>query len=282
MRRFDSEFTATGFTFPTGANDMKKLGLLLGIAVGILVPNAARASIVEQYVTDATSYTGSGSVNVNIYLQETVTGSDQTLIGNSAVKGLFSYGWYTTQTSGSSSGQSTLNSYNPNTPWNVSPYSGGSSSGSLPSNSMDYAGYQAPGSTSSPSPTNSGNTWKWFLGTLTVNVGTQTTFSLVSMNSSQSGLLDNGDNANTASDNAFTLPSGTSKQYDLDKGGTQTGAAGQYTFTGANAGLWQFTVGPSSTPEPSSIALCGIALLGGAGAGYRRWRAARMAEPVAA
>jgi hypothetical protein len=249
---------------------MNRFVLITAVALSLGLPSVGRASITFQYVTDATDYNAAtGNVTVQVIMQETVTGSSTSL--SQSVAGTFSYGMYV-QGNSSASGQSTISQYTSNTAFNTNP----KSSTNL-SNGVDFTASQPTGTTSGQKFQAVGNgVFQLVVGTLTIAVGNQTTFTLTSLNNSN--FTDPGNNPLVNTDTAFTLPSGKGQQYDLDKGGTQNGSAGSFTFTGNNAGIWTFTVEAAATPEPGSMALCGLAAVGGGVAGYRRWRARRNAE----
>jgi hypothetical protein len=236
----------------------------VALAVGLLLPAAARATIAYQYVTDMQSYTASAagnSVAVQIILQETVTGNDTSLL--TRTNGLFSYAYYATQTAGAGTGQSTISSYA-----SAAPFTGNSltsSPGSLPPNSFDFNGNQPVPTTSGPTGNvTSAGVRQILLGTLTIKAGTTTTFTL------SSALRDPGDAIFAGTDgNTLTLPS--NGPYDLDKGGTQTGQAGTVTFNGTDLLSYTFTVGVA-VPEPGSLTLALLAASGTAVVAWRRRR----------
>lgn len=227
-------------------------------------PAASRADIIYQYVTDQTAYSGSGSVSVNVFLQETVTGASTSLLNQT--QGLLGYGFYIKQTGGPSSGQSLLGSVTSQAPWTAFPTQ--SSPIDLPPNSIDYFNAQ----TLPTTPTTTGTivapgVRRILLGSVSVSAGALTTFTLQSLTHSP------GLSANAGADgNTLTLP--TSGSYDLDLGGTQSGSAGSQTFIGADAASSTFTV--AAVPEPASVVLTGITLAIFAICLYRR-RAARLA-----
>jgi hypothetical protein len=238
----------------------------LALALSLLAPAVTRASITYQYVTDQTSYSAAAGnlVSVSIFLQETVTGSSQSLL--TQTPGLFSYAYYVTQTGGPSAGQSTIGSYTSAAPFTGSHFS--SSSGSLPPNSFDFAALPPTGSTSGPTGSVTGQGVRQILlGTLTINAGATTQFTLQSVTHSP------GDSAAAGADgNTLTFPNNPGQFYDLDLGGTQNGSAGTVTFNGADALTYTFTVGPS-VPEPGSLTLALVAAAGTAAAAWRRRRA---------
>ena len=187
--------------------------------------------------------------------------------------GISSYGIYATQTGGPSSGQSTIQNYTTVSAFNnlVSQ----SSTGSLPPNSIDFSGAQPVGTTSGEklsAVNGQSGVYRLLLGTLTINAGASTTFTLTSMNNNNPAYLDPGDSVNAQSDDTYTLPA--ANNYDLDAGGTQSGNQGTFTFNGTNSEVYTFTV---ATPEPGGMVLSGVAacgmLIGLGYAGFRRRKA---------
>jgi hypothetical protein len=253
---------------------MKRLSFVFALVGALFAPNAGRAGITFQYVTDAASYSGAAgsTASVSVYLQETDSGG-ATLFGSSAIKGLASYGVYVTGSGGSStiSSFTSAGQFNgfgtsqsvPNQTANAN----SSSTASLPnSNSIDYFN-SVPGGVITNAPTlvsgSAGNgVYQILVGTLSVNVGSSTTYTLTSMYNSP------GDNASAGSAVTFTLPGGSST-YNLDSTGTFNGIAGNLSFTGAAAEFATFTVSAAAVPEPSSMLLCGLAACG---MGYGAWR----------
>jgi hypothetical protein len=262
---------------------MKRLYLAFALVGALLAPNVARAGITFQYVTDSSSYSGQAgtSATVSVYLQETDTGGS-TLFGKSQVTGLASYGVYLTQTS--SGGTSTISSFTTAGAFNgfgtsqsvpiQTANANSSSSSSLPANSIDYFNSVPGGTSSNPATLVSGSAgngvYKILVGTLSVTVGSSTTFSLTSMFNSP------GDGANAGGPVTFTLPGG-SNSYNLDSTGTVNGAAGPLAITGAATQSESFSVSAAAAvPEPSSLLLCGLVTLGGAYSTYRRRKASKV------
>src|SRR5262249_7813552 len=140
---------------------------------------SARASITYQYVTDATNYNVAAGTNItaNVYLQETVTGSDTSFIA--AQNGLFSAGFGTQQTGTVPTGASTISTITPNTQTDPAGFQGPASQ-----NVSSTKGYQlettSVSATGGPSGTTTGGsvttgggttTTKVFLGTITLTAG---------------------------------------------------------------------------------------------------------------
>jgi hypothetical protein len=110
-----------------------------------------------------------------------------------------------------------------------------------------------------------------WLGSLTVAVGASVdaTYSVQSFHDAPSGTFDAGSFGNTLSWTNFI---------DFDN----TNDSG-FTFTGANGSGGNFTLQTStSTPEPSSMLLCGFAACSMGFGGYWRRRKARLAAEAAA
>lgn len=254
--------------------------VLLSLACWATISLAsARADIVYQYVTDKTTYLGNlgATVPVNIFLQETVTGTSTSLIFSQG--GLFGAAVLVNSPSGAIFG-SFDSQGNPIKDFKISPNVAASPVGfgpvptitdftlppaSLPSNAnqsglivnADIAGSGSPpGNSSGPKVASGGpGVNKILIGTLNVSVAaTPATLNVTPYDGS----------ANTI----------TQAGTDLDLGTQNVNG-----YTGArNSPSWNFTV--AVVPEPSSMALCGLVACGMSYAGFRR-RKATASEPVA-
>jgi hypothetical protein len=251
--------------FP-GIDRMRRVCLLFSMVVlGGWAEGSAQASISYQYVTDATNYNAVAGTNVtaNVYLEETVTGSDTSFIAARA--GLFSAGFGTQQTGSVPTGASTIAKITPNTQTEPAGFQGVTSQ-----NVSATKGYQLEVTsigdhTAGPSGTTTGGsvttvggttTTEVFLGTITLtagSLGTTTTFTI----QSAKNLLPTPVDGNT-----LTFTGG----FDLD-----TDSTGSPAWTGADGTINTFTV--TAVPEPSSLLLCGLAVCGGAFVAYRRRKA---------
>jgi len=244
--------------------------LVLGLTVAA---TPASASVVYSYVTDSTAYSGTagGTVVVNVYLDETLSGSNKTSIIN-ANNGLFGAG-VGIQLSGTSTTGSAITGVSPN---NSSASNGGFGSttigaaynvnigGNNTNGALSEAVGVASAGGSNPGPLAtqiSSTLFQVFLGsfaiTLGQNPGTTDTYTVTSLFNSANTVL-GGANGNTVTETG---------NFDLDK--NHTGAT---AYTGANNTTNTFTVtvsGSVATPEPSSMALCGMAV---GGLAFRAWR----------
>jgi len=206
----------------------------LGLAFG---GNQASGSIVYQYVAQQGQYSGNPGqvIPVNVYLQESLTGSSQSFIASDG--GLSGFGVLATEVS--AGGTSAL------TGIADSPSFGGLHNDVPPDASGASATMDATIALGSPG-VNVGNGGSGisipnavYLGTLSVTVGPgSTTFSL--------GAIDPVNGGNTTTKNNV---------YDLDLTADNSGLAAN-TFTPAGAG--SFTV--TASPEPGSL---GVLALGG-------------------
>jgi hypothetical protein len=248
---------------------MHRLCLLMSLVVlGGLFAGRARASISYQYVTDATNYNAVAGTNVtaNVYLEETVTGSDTSFIA--AQNGLFNAGFGTQRTGTVPTGASTISNITPNTQTEPAGFQGPTSQFVNATKAWQLEGTSLGDTTAGPSGTTAGGsvttvggttTTKVFLGTITLtagSLGTTTTFTIQSKRTLQN---DPGDG------NTLTFKNGQ----DLDQNGT----FGAFTWTGADSISPNNTFTVTAVPEPSSLLLCGLAVCGGAYGAYRRRKA---------
>jgi hypothetical protein len=243
--------------------------LVLGLSVAA---TPASASVVYSYVTDASAYSGSagGTVTVNVFLDETLSGSNKTSIIN-ANNGLFGAG-VGIQLSGTSTTGSIVSSVNPNTASAANGGFGATSIGAAynmnvggngTNGALSEAVGVASGGGSNPGPlaTQSSSTlFQVFLGSYTIALGETAgtdTWTVSSLFNSANTVL-GGANGNTVTETG---------NFDLDK--NHTGAT---AYTGANNTTNSFSVTVTqntATPEPSSMALCGLAV---GGLAFRAWR----------
>jgi hypothetical protein len=243
--------------------------------------STARADITYQYVTDTTAYAVNpgATVNVNVYLQETVTGTSSSLIA--AETGLFSAGFYLTQSGQVPTNPTIITAMTPNTQGQPAGFSGGvanapkftGSQGALTEGlPVTYTGPGPSGSTQGGSVAN--GITRVFLGTVTLTAGdpgTTTTFSVESYKFAPTSIGGNGANGNT-------LTNGTG--FDLDQ--TNNGTAnGPPVYVGANNfnGTTAYTFLVASAPEPGSMILAFLAASGmGLGGAWRHWRNRRQVQ----
>ncbi len=270
----------------------RKIFLLAAVA-SLLVVRSASADINYSYVGVVQgTVTGGTTVTVNMYLQEVVTGSSTSLIASEG--GLYAGAVAIAQTAGSGTTISAcaVNSATEpngftgnNSTWiynNGVKTAGGlqnSSSTSSQSNQATIVGITnnsanippgPSGTTAGGSVTTSGGTTTTlvFLGTVSIGVGAtaDATFTVTSLKNAASGTFDQNSFGNT-----LTATNG----YDLDPNSTNP------PYTGAVSNNTTFTIQTTQgTPEPSSMALCGLAVAG-MGAGYWRRRKAKLAAMAA-
>jgi hypothetical protein len=250
---------------------MRKFGLVLAAALwacwGL---QAARASISYQYVvadpnnnfnnvTGVTAAAGA-SVTLNLYLQETVTGTDTSIIARDG--GLFGDGVFVTKSG--AAGDTTVASVALNNQTEPNGFQGPNSFGNTSTTgrileSLSTSATSGPtGSTTGGhiSTVNGVTTTDVFLGTITLTAG--------SAGSTTTYTVESYKNFSGSDGNTITFNTG----FDLDV--TNNGTAGGATYTGADNATFTFTV--TATPEPGGLLLGGLAASGiGLGA-WRRWR----------
>jgi hypothetical protein len=238
-----------------------------------------RAAISYSYVTDATSYSGNvgDTVTIKIYLQETLTGSSQSLI--TSKNGLYSAGAaINVKTANGSAAQVQNQGFTFNgskepdgfTGPTIAVYNQGTGSAA---NNLEFleaisttAASQNQGVT-----TNTGG--RYFLGSQKITVGSgTTTYTLTSLNNDTI----NGGNSQLGQENGntVTIPGPLNGGFDLDVSSSNP------AYTGANqAAVYTFTVQVAAVPEPGSLVLMTLAASTmGAAAAWRRWRNRGMAK----
>lgn len=222
-----------------GNTKMRK-GLLAAAVLGgtLFFYSDVKASVVYSYVTDQPSYTAApgGTVTVQIFLKETVTGTDTSII--TADGGMF--------TAGFSVNQSPTNlPANPAGIFSIAgnaAFDGGFTKRPGDNANNTYATSRAGDDATSPSDTSgplpSGGLIP--LGTVTIQAGTSGTTTFVAGN--------------------FTYPS-KGGGYTLDQSGNDLDTNSTApAYTGAANNPETFTV--AVTPEPGSLGLLGLAALG--------------------
>jgi hypothetical protein len=237
----------------------KVMWRLVGLSSICILLAAARANanISYEYVTDAVSNGGTiiatpgQNIAVNIYLQETLTGSSTSLIA--ADGGLFGFGVALAQSSGSGSvinaSAGSVNSSLFSGPSDITPNSGHTAS-------QTFTGAIGISSATGPNPDATGKILLASADIIAGSAGTTTTFQLQSLSGNQAG-------------NTFTVNNG----YNLDS--TNNAPNGGATYTGAatpQGGFDTFTVQvqPAVVPEPSSLLLGAMAVAGTLLGLYRR------------
>lgn len=236
----------------------------------VFAATSAEASVSYTYVGQVQGPVAANSnVTVNLYLQETVTGSSSSLIASE--QGLYGAAVAVAPTSGSGS---TITSVALNNKAEPTGFTGTSASGVTSagvgylseSQSTTYNGTAGPsGTTTGGSVTTQGGTTTTlvYLGSVTIAVGaagTSTTFAVESLHDSPSGTPGSGFDGNTLTATNF---------YDLDVTNNKDGGGGA-TYTGADGNGTTFTISPAAVPEPSSMLLCGLGAAGMGYFGYRR------------
>jgi hypothetical protein len=257
----------------------RKAGLALAL-IGVIAVSA-QASITYSYVETASS---SGSTTtVNVYLSEVLTGTSSSFIQSN--NGLFGAGFGINVSSGNatitgagfntqtlqtiSSTPNSTSGFGTNGPGNTKNIATDGSNAAVTESvgSSDSHGFGTP----NQSTTSSGTTTNlYFLGSFTISAGSKdTVFKLTDLNQSPNTQLGNGNTGVTIT---------TTNGYDLDftDGGSGSGLP-TGTFTGADNTVNTFTV--AAVPEPSSLALCGLAAIG-MGYGVYRRRKTRALESV--
>jgi hypothetical protein len=247
---------------------LRRLAGLLALAACAILTSPVGADVSYQYVTDQSTYSPQPGMTftVSVFLLETVTGLDHSVINPPAGHGLLSAGVAVQQT-GTPPPATIISSISTNN--NAIGAGGGfGNSGSYQTEvATDHSSAAllatagvAQGPTTDLSGANGGG--KILLGTLTLTAGaaySTTTFSVTSFKNSTGTLALEQQPLNAAT--TFTTNLGGQTQ-DLDKNNNNP------AYTGANATINTFTV--SVVPEPGSMMLCGLAVCGGIFGAYRR------------
>jgi hypothetical protein len=266
----------------------RKVLPLLSLALWLSSGGFARADISYSYATDVSSYNISavgGTVTVQIYLNENLSGGSTSLeIANNGLSGA---GFYVNTIAGNGANISAIAG---NTATNSTVFGGTSlgnpgdgfnTGGSAPSVSTNNVGSgssqarlsEAVTATTGTGPIGSSTSFgdHLLLGTLTIKgltINTTTTFKLQTYRNAPQSIGGSGTDGNTVDNGAFST--GVSNDYDV----SGTDAATSQAYTGANNSTFQtFTVTVGAVPEPSSMALCGLAACGGLYGAYRRRKA---------
>jgi hypothetical protein len=234
---------------------MKYFGLALSLAALACSASAARASISYQYVASQTnlSLANGQSQTVNIYLQETLTGSSTSYIYQQA--GLLGAGYQIQLQSGTA----TISSQTTATGTGATFGTGGNSSTTGPVTVGGLQTWKVSETTNGSVGALGGITQTGggliLLGTETFTGGTTASVFTLGARSGNNTLTFNGN-------------------VNLDVSQTGSGTDSQNNpipaFTGAGGGLtFTINVAPPAVPEPSSILLCGFAA---GGMGFGAWR----------
>lgn len=246
---------------------MKLKLIAIAAGLGLAICGSAHASVSYSYSADSSAYTGAtgNQVSVNLYLNETLTGSSTSYINN-AGGGLTNAGAAVNVVSatGGSAAQIPASAANSTTTFVPAAAFGGPTSEyydqgttSASQNNLEFT----EGVVSSANAIQTTNN-KILLGTLHITVGTgTTTFTVTTLNNDTI----NGSNSALGQSNFNTTTlDPTPLGSDLD--------VSSANYTGANdEPAFNFTVSPTPTPEPASLALLGL-LGGGLLMGRRRAR----------
>ena len=252
---------------------MRRFLFLIALALAVSAPATARASITYQYVSDQTSYNVNvgSTITVNLYIQETLTGGSTSLIVQDG--GMFAAAIGVNRSTGTAAANITAIKENTGAPWTSGSFAFGADNFTAGTAQL---GVQSPGFLGTASNINPDSTGKILIGTLTITgaaAGTNT-FNLTQYNTG---------GGNTVTAGALNPTSGSA--FDLDFTNNQSPATGGVpagTYSGANDNPFSFTVVVAAVPEPSSMMLCGLAVVGGAYSVYRRRKAQAASAAVAA
>ena len=232
------------------------IGSFVCLAAGLSAP--AGASVIYSYVTDASSYTGASAgsiVPVNIYLQETLTGSSTSYVSaNGGMTGAGA-GFNVTGTTGGTAAQFAAGSFT------FAPSFGGPQTADYnqgSGNNLEFSEGIVPGAATVMPGANG----RILLGTLNVTAGSgKTSYILTSLNNdtiNSSAQFPNGNsllgqsNGNTTTQNPPPFGS------DLDL----SPSSGAYTGANASPGDVITVSGGSTVPEPASLAVFGVGAMG--------------------
>lgn len=234
------------------AHHKLRLALISAVAgLGLTAAGQARGSVIYSYVAETPGYQAAvgSTVRVNLYLQESLSGSDTSFIQGDG--GLFSMGAQVFEAAGGSAS-----------------ISGPTVGGKLVGNTSDFGGPTSNSFSSSSAIFNEainttapyvfldntangtapGYADKIYLGDLIITVGsTPTQFTIGAINDTTPGGFGIGGNTLTAN---FS---------DLDTGLQADTVTPIANVQGVNGGTTTFTVSPTPIPEPASLGLfaCG-------------------------
>ena len=254
---------------------MRRFVFLIALALAVSAPATARASITYQYVSDQTSYNVNvgSTITVNLYIQETLTGGSTSLIVQDG--GMFAAAIGVNRSTGTAAANITAIKENTGAPWTSGSFAFGADNFTAGTAQL---GVQSPGFLGTASNINPDSTGKILIGTMTLTIAANatgtTTFNLAQYNTG---------GGNTVTAGASNPTSGSA--FDLDftnNNSPATGGQPPATYSGANDNPFSFTVVVAAVPEPSSMMLCGLAVVGGAYSVYRRRKAQSASAAFAA
>jgi hypothetical protein len=232
---------------------VKRFAFLLGMAAVAVSASTARADVSYLYVADVASGTGAAgsTVTVNIYLQETVSKGSSYI---AAEGGLFAAGYQINRTAGDGFVSAQAGQIGPG-----QSFAGGFATPTGAANSSTSLWRLVESGASNPATslgTVSGNITKVLLGTETFQVGTMnSTFTI--------GKKTSGTNTTTET-----------SQTNLDIDNASLG------ITGVDSNVTTVTINVQTigtVPEPSSMALCGLAGCSMGIGAWRRYKAKKVA-----
>jgi hypothetical protein len=243
---------------------LRRIAGLIALAACALLTSPVGAAISYSYVATV-SNTGpqpGTTVTVSVFLQETVSFPDTTLINPPNGQGLLSAGVAVQQMGTPPANATTISTI----AGNNSAIGAGGGFGASGSYQTNLAGdgskaalLEKVGAGVTPGPSTNGS-GRILLGTLTLTAGaayTATTFSIPSFTNSDHTLA----LESTTGPYTFTKNLGGTT-FDLDPDHTSP------TYSGANDVTNTFTI--TVVPEPGSMMLCGLAVCGGLFGAYRR------------
>jgi hypothetical protein len=268
------------------------------LVLAALATSAARADVTYQYTAVPSSNTvqAGGTVTVALYLTETITpitGSSPASAQNQSIIGLdggvVSAGVFVNTINGNAATISAAAN-------NVAGSANGTNfdtANRLASNSTQAAILESTtkstnfaGAGFSTSPVTSGSASNTILlGTLTITGGStagQTQYAVESVANTPASLAHvpaNGNTITAGANSAWPVSFGIGNDLDSSNDNVNGGPPPAYIGAGTSgsSGAFTFTITTTTaTPEPSSLLLCGLAVMSGAYTAYRR----RMARPT--
>jgi hypothetical protein len=263
---------------------MRKFSMSFAVVVSALMPMAAQASVSYSYVVGPTAGGGvsnnftvaaAGNLTLNVYLQETLTGSSTSLIIADGGMNAAAVGLYKGTNSGNGASTFVSSTANLSSPWPTGSFRFGADSGNA-TPTQQSIGVSSPNNLGTASNVNPDANGLILIGTVTISVanGAATQFNLL-----------NYPPPGSSGSNGNTITSGVSSfgPLDLDFTNNSDVSPGSAIYTGTidNAATEFFTV-QVAVPEPSSMLLVGLCTAAMGYVGYRRRMRHATAEAVAA